>query len=656
MHDRIAHFVNGQWTLGEETQDPASFGDTVMTILGSRLVKDAAIAVGIIVVAFILIKIMRWASAVVYIRNDEVGVLERKWSRKGSVKSGFLALNGEAGFVPEVLRGGIHFLAPFVYTVHRSSLVTIPQGTIGYVFARGGVPLAPGQTLATARGIEGFDDARAFLNAGGQRGPQRAVLREGVHAVNTAQFVVFGRDADYGIDLDDKSEVSAMSDSLKSRQGFDPVVVRDGADTVGVVTVHDGPALEAGDIIAPLVEGHSSFQDPEAFLKAGGLRGRQLQVLVEGTWYINRLFATVEMKPKTAVQVGFAGVVVSYVGERGTDISGAEFRHGELVDVGQRGVWSKPLNPGKYALNPYAMEVRHVPVTNFVLRWIAGRTESHELDDNLAEIRLITKDAFEPILPLSVVVHIDYQKAPRVVQRFADLKLLVEQTLDPMVSAYFRDAAQGSTLIELIQKRAELQVKAKEDMGRRFCDYDLDLREVMIGTPQPAGMNDPMATVLDQLRQRQVAAEQVQTFKSQAMAAEEMKKLTEAKAAAEAQAQLTKTKIGIEVADNEGKAKLALATREAEGVKISAQAEAERIKATGTAEADAIRVQVEASGGAEYQLRRVVAEELSKALRDTHVPLVPTVQSGDGAQGGNLMQSMLSLVMANHLERHPNGN
>src|SRR5262245_53810204 len=54
-------------------------------------------------------------------------------------------------------------------------------------------------------------------------------------------------------------------------------------------------------------------------------------------------------------------------------------------------------------------------------------------------IALITKDAFEPSLPLSVVVHIDYRQAPLVNQRFGDVKRLVEQTLDPMVAAYFKN-------------------------------------------------------------------------------------------------------------------------------------------------------------------------------------------------------------------------
>ncbi len=45
---------------------------------------------------------------------------------------------------------------------------------------------------------------------------------------------------------------------------------------------------------------------------------------------------------------------------------------------------------------------------------------------------------------LSLVLHIDYEKAPRVVQRFGDVKRLITQTLDPILTAYFRDVAQTS--------------------------------------------------------------------------------------------------------------------------------------------------------------------------------------------------------------------
>src|SRR5262249_42888105 len=156
-------------------------------------------------------------------------------------------------------------------------------------------------------------------------------------------------------------------------------------------------------------------------------------------------------------EVGHVGVVVSYTGAAGKDLSGDSYRHGELVRNGERGVWSEPLLPGKYAFNTFAGRVLMVPTTNFILKWIRSQTGAHGFDENLSEVSLITKDAFEPRLPLSVVVHIDYKKAPLVVQQFGDVKKLVEQTLDPMVSAYFKNIGQTRTLIQLIQDRSAIQ-------------------------------------------------------------------------------------------------------------------------------------------------------------------------------------------------------
>ena len=90
--------------------------------------------------------------------------------------------------------------------------------------------------------------------------------------------------------------------------------------------------------------------------------------------------------------------------------------------------------------------LRSFPTVNFILKWVRGEVGAMKLDENLSEISLITKDAFEPTLPLSVVMHIDYKKAPMIIQRFGDVKKLVEQTLDPMVSAFFKNIAQKMTL------------------------------------------------------------------------------------------------------------------------------------------------------------------------------------------------------------------
>ncbi|HMB24290.1 MAG TPA: hypothetical protein VKP08_15710, partial [Anaerolineales bacterium] len=373
---------------------------------------------GILVVLGIgaaIVLILIFLSGIRWIPNTRIGIVEKRFSGRGSLKSGFIALNGEAGFQPKVLRGGLHYLMPIQYVVHTAPLVTIPQGKIGYIFARDGKMLEPTQTLASNMEASDFQDVEGFLKRGGQRGPQRRVLREGTYAINLVQFVVLTDGRVYSLPLsrEDMDVIQKMATVIAERGGFFPVIIKDTDDKIGIATVHDGPSLAQGEIIAPVVGDdskdeetyHNKFQDPDKFLKAGGFRGRQLQVLVEGTYYVNRLFATVEMIQKTVIEVGNVGVVVSYTGETGVDLSGVDYRHGELVTRGKRGVWEEALLPGKYAFNTYAGKVVSVPTTNFILKWISSQTGSHHFDENLTEVSLITKDAFEPSLPLSVVVH-----------------------------------------------------------------------------------------------------------------------------------------------------------------------------------------------------------------------------------------------------------
>ncbi len=621
-----------------------------------------------------------------YIPNDRVGVVEKRWSVRGSVKSGFIALAGEAGFQPDVLRGGVHFLLPLQYSVHKVGLVTIPQGKIGYIFARDGRPLAATQTLAAGEHDAHFQDVAAFLASGGQRGPQRQILREGTYAINLAQFLVVteGKLFYLGLSREEDGVFRQMGQTLADRGGFQPVCINGTEDAVGVVTVHDGPSLPQGQIIAPVVGDdvtsvltyHNNFQDPEAFLRAGGSRGRQLQVLCDGTYFVNRLFATVEMIPKTVIEVGNVGVVVSYTGTRGRDISGIEYKHGELVAVGERGVWSDPLLPGKYAFNTYAGKVITVPTTNFILKWSHAETGSHQFDENLSEVSLITKDAFEPKLPLSVVVHIDYRKAPLVVQRFGDVKRLVEQTLDPMVAAYFKNIGQTRTLIQLLQERSLIQSVASEDMKTRFVHYNLELEEVLIGTPSAAQGDKHIATILEQLRARQIAEEQIETYHRQEKAAAKERELRETIARADRQKALTESELAIQIEANQGRAAYersvqkgaevkCLAEAHAVEMRTIAEAEAMRIRALGEAEADkvarvgiaeaiAAEEQVRAYGGPRYQVTQAVMRSFAEAIATAKVDVVPKVVigggNGTGAGGsGSIVETLLAMLLSDKL-------
>src|SRR3954463_4246449 len=379
---------------------------------------------------------------IVYIPHTQVGIIEKIWSSKGSLREGqIIARNAEAGFQARFLRGGIHFgLYPWQYRIHKEPLVIVAEGKMAYVYARDGVPLEPTQTLGRNVDSNHYQDAMKFLEAGGQRGRQRGILREGVYAINLALFVVITEDRVFSGPVKESADrYESWKAQLASLRAFDPVVIGAGqsrfhanladtsaseagsapslaaaspdfnpsTDTIGVVSIQDGPTIGSGEIIAPEVKAaggrdHNYFQDPEAFLALGGKRGKQLQVLTDGTFFINRWFGTVEIRNKTLIPIGYVGTVVSYYGQAGTDTTGDAFRYGEQVDEGQRGVWKRALTAGKYALNPYAVKVELVPTINFVLRWVNNQSESHKYDENLTSIDLITKDGYEPRLPLSL--------------------------------------------------------------------------------------------------------------------------------------------------------------------------------------------------------------------------------------------------------------
>jgi uncharacterized membrane protein YqiK len=602
-----------------------------------------------------------------YIPNDRVGVVEKLWSPTGSLGEGrLISTEGKAGYQARLLRGGVHAgYWRWQYSIHILPLVTVKQGRIAYVFARDGIPLESGQTLGRVVDCNNFQDADRFLKNGGQKGRQRLILREGVYAINLAQFNVITDDGVYHLGHD-RSTLEGWQSALKQIDGFSPVVIAAHEDNIGIVTCHDGPSLGSGEIIAPPVgvasddpNFHNNYQDPEAFLRAGGRRGRQYAPLTDGTYFINRWFATIELIEKKVVPIGFVGVVVSYYGILGRDLSGSNFRHGERVREGERGVWERPLGPGKYPFNTYAGSIVLVPTTNFVLHWITGKSEGHRYDESLRSIDLVTKDAYEPTLPLSVVVHIDYEKAPSVIQRFGDVKQLITQTLDPMLSAYFRDVAHRQSMLELIHERDKIQKDAREELRKKFQNFDIECVDVLIGKPETASADGKIEMLLDQLRQRQLATEQMETFGRQQQAAAKEQQLNDARAKADMQVHLTQSKVRIDVITNQAEANLSKSRKEAEQTIVLAEAEArrralegqgesERVRRIGQAEAQVLLKKVASFGDPRLYAMSLVSEILSKSQQ----PIVPRqVFTSGGDHDGGMLSTLLKLVTAEKISQ-----
>lgn len=561
------------------------------------------------------------------IPDDSIGIVNKKFvlfAKHKTLPDGrIVALQGEAGLQADTLAPGLHFfLWPWQFEVKITKFTVIPTGHVGIVEAKDGVPIPAGRVLAASVDCDYYQDARKFMQNNGERGPQVGIVPPGVYRINTALFAV------------------------KIEKAFQ---VPD--EQVGIVTTFEGTPLEAGEIAGQLVAGHNVFQDGDAFVKAGGKKGLQEQVMLAGTYYLNPLFCSVDLEPMTEVPIGNVGVVVAYVGDAAQG-GGQQFAHGTIVERGQKGVWREPLDPGKYPINRRTHLVELVPTTNIVLNWATGKTASHELDQHLSTITVRSSDGFTFNLDVSQIIHVSRAKASAVIARFGNMSNLVKQVLEPLIGNYFRNSAQSSDAIEFLQKRAERQQDAKTHIKTALeADYDVQAVDTLIGDISPP------PELMETLTQRKIAERMKETYTVQMEAQVTRQDLERATAEADTRAQVVQASRSVEVARLGADAKLEDARGEAGAKEINAKADAmvletvgaaqaKNTEAVGGAEASVLRQKVEAVGSSAYATMAV-----AESLRQAGVPLVPEVNVAGGGEegGGTLVQALLGTMLAGKL-------
>lgn len=585
-----------------------------------------------IIVLLLFYRLIARLFGVVIVPEDSVGIVNKKYVVLGTHRTlpagTIIALNGEAGLQADALAPGLHFgLWPWQYVVTLQKFITINQDTIGVVEARDGHPLKDGHVLARRVDCNSFQDARAFLQNGGERGPQITVIPPGTYRINTALFNV------------QAAKVLEVPDNM-----------------VGIVTTKEGHPLPAGEIASQPVNGHNSFQDAQAFVDAGGGKGLQEQVILAGRYFLNPRFATVEIKETTIVPIANVGVVIAYVGREGVDVTGDNFKHGNLVHKGEKGVWVEPLDPGKYPINSYTHRVELVPTANVVLNWATGKTEAHNLDKNLSTITVRSSDGFTFNLDVSQIIHIPRSEAPKVIARFGSMVNLVTQVLEPTIGNYFRNAAQGSDVIDFLRTRRERQDDARKQISAALADYNVVAVDTLIGDITPP--ESLMRTLTD----RKLAEQEKVTYDTQRLAEETRKELQQATAMADTQASVVaaerqvqiqqfQASAAVKTAEGQASSRKLVADGEAYATRVTGNADAEKTQAVGTAEADVIKLKIASMESGNY-----AGIEISKALAASGFKLVPdvVVSGGGGADGGNSLVSVLlaNLIRDNNRAKH----
>ena len=223
-----------------------------------------------------------------------------------------------------------------------------------------------------------------------------------------------------------------------------------------------------------------------------------------------------------------------------------------------------------------------------------------------------------------------------------------------MGAAYFKNIAETRTLIQLLQERSLIQQLAGQEMRQKFDPYNLEREDVLIGTPGSAADDTAIETILTQLRQRQIAEEQVETYARQEKAAVQERQLREAEARAQQQRQITESELSITVQTNQGKADLQRSLQQASQIRALADAEAQKIARLGVAQAIATEEQVRAYGGPQFQVTQQVLSRFADAIQQSGVDVVPRVVVGGGSgEGGvgssSLIESLLALLLSEKL-------
>jgi uncharacterized membrane protein YqiK len=593
--------------------------------------KLLIVAIGIIALALAYRPIL-WLCGIILVPNDSVGVVTKKFALFGTHRDlpdgSIIALHGEAGYQADTLTPGLHFgLWPLQFNVELVKFLTIPPGKVGCVEACDGKPLPTGRIIARQVPCDSFQDARAFLANGGERGAQMALMGPGTYRINPLLFRVELANA---IDIPDNK--------------------------VGVVTTREGCALAKGEIAGLTVEGHDMFQNPQAFIDNHGTKGLQEQVLLSGRYFINPRFATIEMVDMFEVPIAHVGVVIAYVGSEGKDVTGDQFRHGNLVSKGEKGVWIEPLDPGKYPINPYTHKVSNVPTANVVLNWATGKTEAHKLDANLSTICVRSADGFKFNLDVSQIIHIPRNDAPKVIARFGGMSALVTQVLEPTIGNYFRNAAQGSDIIDFLKNRSLRQEEARRTISTALKEYNVGAVDTLIGDIVPP--DQLMKTLTD----RKIAEQERVTYETQRQAQEVKQQLEQATALATTQAKVVdaerqvaiaqfNAEAGVKSAEGFARAKKINAEADAQAKKINADAdatvlrsvgdaEAAKTHAVGSAEAEVIKLKIASMESGNYAMVQV-----AEALAKSGVKLVPDIVAGGANGGGTLVDVLLANVI-----------
>lgn len=553
----------------------------------------------------------------------------------------FLANGGEKGPQIQVLPPGVYRINPHLFKVQKVPAFRVPNNQIGLVIANDGRPIAPGRLLAARfDGHDNFQNGQAFIEKGGQKGPQIEILLPGTYRINTKLFQVELRPA-------------TVIPALK----------------VGLITAKDGEPLPQAEYVARNVDGHREFQDAAAFLGRSGQRGPQFDFLRPGTYYINPLMFDVRLDDVLQVQRGEVAVVVSNVGKDPSDLvqpakeALAEPPSPEerlklgveryVVEPGYRGIQREVLGPGTYNINRLAFTPHIIPTTNITIDWAEGKSEGTErIFDPLA---IVSKDGFEMTISVKVILRVLPHQAPHMVARIGTIENLITHVIHPLIDSSFRNQASSTEAMRFMQDRHEQQRGAEQHIAEELRRYHVECVSVLICQivlPE---------RLMETLTNKVVAFQQKSMYDAQQEAEGRRSEMEKTKAQANLQPNLVKAEIDVQIASQTRQQSIILAEGKGQATKLEQEGIAAGIAAVGRAEGEKIRAVGDATASSYASQAAALGQaplatiELMKQVAGGKLKITPDILiqggGGDGnGNSGNVLAAFIASLMAGRME------
>jgi uncharacterized membrane protein YqiK len=593
----------------------------------------------------------------------------------------FIKRGGVKGIQLRTLPPGLWPIHPYLFRVSISKATMIPPGKVGVVTAVDGDPLDPGRLNGKAiEGHRNFQDAEQFIGSGGQKGPQVETLTPGTYRILTQSVPLEGGDPKPG---------------LFFVRLFDATVINE--NQVGLVEALDGAPLNPRDYVATQIEGHDNFTDGNEFIRRGGQRGPQKDILLPGTYYVNPLLFKVILEKAGEVKPGEVAVIVSNVGKDPTEdvrrqmankvrermereekehVSEAATRLDKLEDEdrskaeieqdlmmtdpadrrldegaheayvvpeGYRGIQESVVGPGRYYVNTLAVTPIIIPTTNQTVEWTSGETSN-----TFNPFEVISKDGFTMQLEVRVVFRVKPEDAPFMVAKIGGIDRLIQNVMHPLIDSIFRNQASESSAMAYLQNRHEEQERAEARVRTHLLKYHVDVVNVLI-------CHIHLPEELMKTQTEKILAEQKQNmFNAQREAEEKRIQLEKTKSQADNQRDLMAATVGVEISSRRAEQRKAEADGEAHYILTTGKAEAEKVRLMGEAQGVAYKEQVNALGP-----QGVALVETLKVIGEKGVRITPDILAsggtGDGSGGiGTLL--LLSLFKDRLGLEQPTGN